>query len=393
MHLHQILFGFACLINTIHTFGQEGKGIYLDTSEHLIVSEWVHKEMHYTISLPPSYKNSPASSYPVIFLLESDYHLHYASTTVEVMSKEGQIPEMIIVGIPAYDNGKKYFTEDGTLSETDLMIRCNIRMNDKRFLKFLEKELLTEVNKNFRTKNYSLLVGNTQDGLLVTEAYLNNSIFHSYVAINSGFWKEELSTIDAIDTTLTKAIKKKRFYFSGHGEVKSTKNRMLDIRNNQEHLYSLLKNNGVPYSNLKFQIFEEQSNESISLISLYHGLRFVFEDYVLPISSTITMDEVVSHYDTLSDNLGVSFLPPENIVNMIAWTKFNNNDRKEAYKFFDLNISNYPLSHTAYEMLGYAYNNEGKKKEAIKSFEKSLRMNPNSNERIIKLIKDLKANK
>ncbi|WP_299253443.1 alpha/beta hydrolase-fold protein [uncultured Aquimarina sp.] len=393
MHLHKLLLGFAFLISTIYIFGQEGKGIYLNTSEHSVFSEWVYKEMHYTVSLPPSYENSTTSSYPVIFLLESDYHLHYTSTTVEVMSKEGQIPEMIIVGIPVYDSKKKYFIEDETLSEIDLKIRDNIRMNDKKFFKFLEKELLPEINKNFRTKKYNLLVGNISDGLLVTEAYLNNSIFNSYIAINSGFWKEDLSTINRIDTTLTNAIKKKRFYFSGFDNVKSAKNTEVDIRNNQEYLYSLLKNKGIPYSNLKFQVFGEESNESISLISLYHGLRFIFEDYVLPMSADITIDVVVNHYDTLSENLGVSFLPPENVVNMIAWTKFNGNERKEAYKLFNLNIRNYPLSHTAYEMQGYAYNNEGKYKEAIISFEKSLKVNANNNERIVKLIEDLKTKK
>ncbi|WP_299221942.1 alpha/beta hydrolase-fold protein [uncultured Aquimarina sp.] len=393
MCLHKIIFRIVCLLSTIHTFGQEGKGIYLNTSEHSILSEWVYKEIHYTVSLPPSYENSTTSSFPVVFLLESDYHLHYATTTVEVMSKEGQIPEMIIVGIPAYDNGKKYFIEDKVLTETELIIRQNIRMNDKKFLNFLEKELLPEVNKNFRTKNYSVLVGNVSNGLLVTEAYLNNSIFNSYVAINSGFWKEELSTIDVIDTTLTNTIKKKRFYFSGFDNIENINSTMVDIRNNQEYLYTSLKNNGISHNNIRFQIFDEGSNESISLISLYHGFRFVFEDYVLPMSATITIDDVVKHYDALSEDLGVSFLPPENIVNMIAWAKFNANEREQAYELFDLNISNYPLSHTAYEMLGYAYNNDGKHKEAIISFEKSLEINSHKNERILKLVKNLKAKK
>lgn len=380
-------------MSTVNKNTQYNTDIYLNSKHHIIKSEVLDEERIYTVSLPSSYYNAN-NSYPVMIILDGNYHLHYTSTTIEVMSKEGQIPEMIVVAV----NTEKNRTRD--LSPTKSIIGYNGEDNSqwqdmsgggKNFLKFLKQEVVPEVIKNYRTKDYYMLVGHSLGGLIAAEAYLNNSVFKSYIAMDPSFWWDDYYITKKIDTVLTKKIKNKKFYFSGANSYEKTNGMIANMRNSHELFISKLKNAGISHNNVAFNVYKEEDHNSVPLISLYYGLLFIFQDYVLEDITNKSLDEVKQHYRELSNSLGVSFLPPENVINMVAWTKFNNNLREEAYSFFQLNIINYPTSNTVYEMLGYAYNNAGKAQEALKYFKKSIEFNTNENEikRIKQLIIDL----
>ncbi|WP_430468465.1 alpha/beta hydrolase-fold protein [Winogradskyella ouciana] len=367
--------------------------IFLPTIKHTIKSEKLKEIRSFTVGLPPSY-NRAKNDYPIMLILDGNYHLHHAMTTIEVMSREGQIPEMIVVAV----NTDKNRTRD--LSPTKSLVGYNGKDNSqwqetsgggKLFLKFLEQEVLPEVKINYRTKDYAMLVGHSLGGLMAAEAYLNNSVFKSYIAMDPSFWWDEHYIVKKIDTVLSKNIKNKKFYFSGANSYEKTKGMIANMRNSQELFISSLKNAGISYKNVKFDVYKDENHNSIPLISLYYGLLFIFQDYVLEDITTKTMAEIKQHYKDLSSSLGVSFLPPENVINRVAWAKFNNNQREEAYTLFQLNINNYPTSNTVYEMLAYAYSNAGKSQEAIKYFKKSLEFNSNEIEirRIKQLILDL----
>ena len=388
---------FKILITILFLFcffninAQEGTGIFLNTINHSIESKILNEKKSYIVSLPPSY-NNVKSDYPVMLILDGKYHVHYASTTIEVMSKEGQIPEMIIVAV----NTDEHRTRD--LSPTKSVIGYNGEDNSEwlndsggglQFLSFLEDEVLPEVKKNYRAKDYFMFVGHSLGGLMAAESYLNNGEFKSYIAIDPSFWWDNDYIINKIDTTTIKKVGSKKFYFSGANSYDKTNGMIANMRESHELFIATLKNAGVSYKNVNFDVFEEEDHGSVPLISLYYGLLFIFQDYVLEDAASKTIEEVEQHYINLSNSLGISFLPPENVINMVAWAKFNGNLRDEAYKFFELNIKNYPTSNTAYEMLGYAYNNAGNSKKALDNFKKSLKFNTNKNE--VKRIKELIA--
>ncbi|WP_369993330.1 alpha/beta hydrolase-fold protein [Winogradskyella sp.] len=369
---------------------ENGNDIYLQTINHTINSKILKEDRTYSIGLPPSY-DSAKHGYPILLILDGHYHLHHVMTTMEVMSKEGQIPEMIVVAV----NTKEHRTRD--LSPTKSLIGYDGKDNSQwqetsggghQFLEFLEQEILPEVKKKYRTKDYAIFVGHSLGGLLAAEAYLDNSAFNSYIAMDPSFWWDNRYVVNKIDTALTKKRKNRRFYFSGAGSYEKTNGMIANMRINHELFIATLKNSNVSHKNVKFDVFEDENHNSVPLISLYHGLLFIFQDYVLEDISNKSLQDIQQHYKALSNNLGVSFLPPEQVINRVAWAKFNNNEREEAYRLFQLNIENYPTSKSVYEMLGYAYNNAGKTEEALTYFKKSLEYNSNENEirRITQLI-------
>ena len=381
------------ILISLQVISQESKPIYLNTSEHVLASKILGEDRKYIVSLPPSYENSQ-TDYPMAILLDGDYHVYSASTTVEVMSKEGQIPELVIVAVETKQNRTRDMTP------TKSLIGYDGKDNSKwlkdsgggtQFLNFLEKELLPEIRESFRIKNYTVFVGHSLGGLLGAEAYLENREFNSYIAIDPSFWWDDNYISKKMDTTLIKKIdKSKRFYFSGANSYANTNGMIANMRNGHELFYATLRNNGVPYTNVEFQLFEEEDHNSAPLISLYYGLKYIFKDYVLEDAASKNIEELTGHYNALSKSLGASFLPPENVVNMVAWSNFNRGERQKAYEFFNLNIHNYPTSPTAHAMLGYAYNNAGNKAEAIKCFEKALSVDPNPNFALEQTLNDLK---
>ncbi|MEC3907634.1 alpha/beta hydrolase-fold protein [Tamlana sp. 2201CG12-4] len=397
IHLYKKSVQIVFLLVFIPIFGQEGLGLFLNSSEHTIMSETLNEKRKYIVSLPNSY-NSGITNYPVMLVLDGDYHVHSASTTLEVMSKEGQIPEMIIVAVVTDENRTRDLTPTKSLIGYDRKDNSKWQKNSgggKQFLEFIETELFPEIAKNFRTKNYNIFVGHSLGGLSAAESYLTSTLFNAYIAIDPALFWDDNYIIEKINSLSLRLTEKKRFYFSGASNYNDTTQKIDRMRTSHELFYASLKNAGMSSQNVKFQILENEDHNSAPLVSLYYGLKFIFKGFTMESIHSKTIDDIVAHYNKLSNNLGVSFLPPENVINNVAWSRFNSNHHDEAFEFFKMNVKNYPLSHMVHEMIGYAYNNSGRSKEAITHFKKSVGLNKNQNEvkRINELIDRLEKQK
>ena len=74
-----------------------------------------------------------------------------------------------------------------------------------------------------------------------------------------------------------------------------------------------------------------------------------------------------------TDNEGKILLPPEDVINNLAYYLFNKKKQFDrAEDLFAMNIKNHPESFRAYEFLGDLYNAKGNKLRAVSSYKKSL---------------------
>jgi len=80
----------------------------------------------------------------------------------------------------------------------------------------------------------------------------------------------------------------------------------------------------------------------------------------------------------------------EKLLNTLGYEELSSNI-PAAIALFSLNVAMYPDSYNTYDSLGEAYMNGGNKTEAIKNYEKSLKLNP-ANTNAEKMLKKLKAN-
>lgn len=306
-------------------------------TEYSIQSKVLNEDRIYYVSLPQSYYES-ATKYPVLILSDGDYRFQYTTGIVEFLSKQNKIPETIVVGIANTNR-----TRD--LTPTHIEFNNMGGGGAPNFLKFIETELLPEVDKNFRTNTYRVLTGHSLGGLFSGYAYVSNSSFSGFVASDPSFWWDHQYVVNQIKKENIASLKNKRIYISNADNLKRNEGMVTFMRNPQELFYSRLKRFGVPNSNIKLEYFKDENHGTSAYMSWYHGIQFVFKGFLLENIYNKTTEEIKEHYNNLSKRVGVQFLPPDKLIRDIAGYKSQyGNDKKEAVKLLQMNSTNYPTA-------------------------------------------------
>jgi tetratricopeptide (TPR) repeat protein len=74
----------------------------------------------------------------------------------------------------------------------------------------------------------------------------------------------------------------------------------------------------------------------------------------------------------LSERFDYTVVPPESLVNSLAYYCWSANKPKEAFSLFKRNIDNHPQSGNAFDSIGDFYAGKGEKQKAIDAYTKSL---------------------
>jgi len=359
---------------------------------HKVHSKILKEDRNYILELPSSYETSN-NNYPVLVLLDGEVSYHSHSGILKHMTEGRQIPEMIIVAITNVDRVRdftptKYLTN---LNGSSAVENHKTSGGSSQFLNFIEEELLPEIEKNYRTNSFKILVGISHGGLLVGSSYLSKtSSFNGFVSMDPSFWWDNQYVVKQISSTNLPQIKNKRIYISTADKFENF-DRVPHVFkaniNSHELFNTTLKNKGVSPSNIELEYFKEENHWTVALMSLYHGMQFIYKDLKMKNMSNSSIDEIASYYKT---NYNGAFLPPENDINAIGY-EYLRKDKKKALAFFKLNATNYPTSSNAYDSLGEVYMLLGDKKSAIKNYKESFTLNPkndNAKQMIDKLQKE-----
>ncbi|NUM80787.1 alpha/beta hydrolase, partial [bacterium] len=145
-----------------------------------IRSKILNENREILISLPEGYSNNK-KPYPVIYLLDAEEHFFHVAGIVEFLSSQKRIPPMILVGIP----NTKRMRDLTPKTETDSLNKFSISGGANLFAEFLEKELLSFIEKNYRTCPYRILAGHSLGGLFAIHAWCAHTrLFNAYLAVS-----------------------------------------------------------------------------------------------------------------------------------------------------------------------------------------------------------------
>ena len=367
------LISFFIGINTIQS--QSNEQIVIG-DKYFIQSEVLSEKREYWISLPESYNDKFKSykRYPLLILLDGQVHFKSASSAVQFMSTgntdKREIPEMIVVAIMNVDR-RRDFTPDKIITK-----RENNSGGGDNFLNFLENELIPKLDKEYRTIPYRILAGHSLGGLLTTHAYMKeNTIFNSFIAIDPSFGTWDEKTMDSKVENITEKTFNRSIYFATANWGKR------NLRNRDRHIRFFESINGKCKGklNAKLEYFENKNHSSVPLPAFYNGLSYIFRGYNYSYRAATNHDDLVQYYKGFSNNLSFEFLPSEELVNRIGYRFLrskNEEDKQKALRFFLLNTINYPKSYNVFDSLGEAQLELGQEEEAMKSFNKSLELNP-----------------
>jgi predicted alpha/beta superfamily hydrolase len=310
------------------------------------------------------------------------------------MGGNEQIPEMIVVAVSNTNRTRDLTptkSKSGIGWNNDAQALASSGVGDN-FLRFLETELLPQIDKDYRTLPYRLLVGHSLGGLFVIDSFLNQRTFNAYLAIDPSLAWDDQAIVKKAGAILTSSKSFKSTLYIAQANNPFNEGKSAGARGEafQAFITNLAgnKSEGLRHS---YAFFEHEDHFSVPLISLYHGLLFIFEGYKFPLNTLANRSagDVRKHYEMFSRRLGVDISPPGKLIDGVGLFLLNSEKKvDQAIELFKLNQEYYPQSFVTYNSLGEAYKVKGNKELAIINYRKSLGINPN-NENARRAIKEL----
>jgi uncharacterized protein len=249
-------------------------------------SNILNQDRPYWVYLPPSYVSSADSgrTFPVLYLLDGGAHFNMVTGVVHHLSAPNSgnffMPESIIVGIPnmgrthnmtpVHINGGAYSEGSG---------------GAPAFLEFLRKELIPEIQNNYRVTQERTIVGHSLAGLFALSVLLTApDTFSHYIAIDpSLFWSDQYLVHQLREWRAPEASSLLSVYIaqgnsplSDYEDASLKKPHEAGIRNFRK-LLEARKGKNIRTG---FDFFGAETHRSVVLPAVWQGLEFTYKGYV-----------------------------------------------------------------------------------------------------------------
>lgn len=211
-----------------------------------------------------------SKEYPVIIVLDGRAFLNTTSSTVQFMSSRRNgnylMDESIVVAIENVDRER-----DFTVTKIET-VRKNTMGGGRKFLSFIQDELVPFVDSSYRTTGRTTLIGHSLGGLLAMNAFMDeNTRFDAFVAIDPSIWWDQDPMNEKLGAVKPAAFARSLYIASANqGPERELKNKL-----RHQQLYEGLVERGGPSAHIKWQYFDDEDHRSVPLIAIYEGLKFV----------------------------------------------------------------------------------------------------------------------
>jgi predicted alpha/beta superfamily hydrolase len=275
-------FGRALLYVSFGTWtlsGPVGVCAATDKGEPVIIGEKFQIESKvlaetrtYVVHTPDYYKNR-IDAYPVLVLQDAENNFAYTSAAVHLLSANGRIPAMIVVGINNTDRTRDMTPTRPSAGFGDTPWTGSAGGADK-FLSFIADELLPTIDRNYRTRPYRVLIGHSLGGLFAVYALLNRpEVFRGYLVTSPSLWWD--------DQVLVKAAQP---FFAAHRDLRADlymtmANEGGTMLGGAWKLSAVLEESELPFVRWQFKRSPEEEHGTIPYISTYEGLQAIFRGY------------------------------------------------------------------------------------------------------------------
>jgi predicted alpha/beta superfamily hydrolase len=321
-------------------------------------STYLEQERSFQIHLPDSYSKNK-NTYPVLYILDGNWHFTNA-VAIQKSLRAGELdnlPEMIVVGI----NTKNPLRRELFWSKR------------KDFHAFMKEELISFVDKNFRTSKERILFGWEMGAYFTTYALLaEEQLFAGGITTNAALEDSVL-----INSWVDENLKEQRYLYIAN----STR----DIYSIHEakSLENILLEKKAEKLTWKLELFNSEVHETLAYTALYKGLRFYYEKF--PTLAFTNIEEFYSlggmtylkqYYRERSERFGFVNEISNNTKNNLIWLTWKRNDFKNFDFFMTefrdvLETKRYASSYWQ-NRLGQFYLKHNSAKKAIPFFKRGL---------------------
>ena len=350
----------------------EAQQVYDQGLRFQIKSAVLGEERTILVRTPQGYERD-GQRYPVLYMTDGDAHLQHTSATVSFLARNGRMPEMIVVGITNTDR-----TRDLTPTRVEQLpgnpnVRFPTSGGADKFLKFVETELIPQIEAKYRVQPYRVLAGHSFGGLFAVHAMLTRpDLFNAYVAVSPSLQWDNFLMIDRAKEFFKSRKEWNRTLFLSLG------NEPGDIDDGFKLFREVLDKQQVKGFAWEAVNLPDEDHGSVVLRSHYAGLRKVFDGWQLPrdpqtgAMTVNTFQGVEEHYHKLSERMGYTVHPPEALMNQLGYVLMAQGKPEEALAAFKSNVERYPRSANVYDSLAEAYEKSGKLDLARPNYEKAV---------------------
>lgn len=179
MKKHILLFLMITSIVKVQSQNTSSKSAYEGVKVEMLASKSVNEEYKIITGFPLAF--NPNKEYQVLYVLDADVTFGMVNDIVRLLSFEGKIAPVIVVGI-AYPSLREWLQKRGR----DYMPNYGKESSDqevKKFHQFISEELIPHINKTYKVKaTENILYGHSSGGLFgLYSLFKDPNLFKNYI--------------------------------------------------------------------------------------------------------------------------------------------------------------------------------------------------------------------
>ena len=263
------------------------------------------------VVLPASYSQSaPERRYPVTVVADGEYLLPAVATVCDELTRNGQIPESLIVGVENVGGADSEASNDRRvydLTPPGMSVSgSDQNQGGDLFLDFIEKELLPALDRQFRGGAPRTFVGISSGGILATYAAATRPTYSAVVSLDA--------PINLDDNWLAKKL-------AARANAGGRPVRYASLEANYgwpEAAWKELVAKAPASWRLYREKFQLEGHESVQMLGAYLGLRQVFGDYSRFSHPAAPTTSILPYYAKVGESLGAPVLPPKRVLQNVV---------------------------------------------------------------------------
>ncbi|MFT4926810.1 MAG: putative alpha/beta superfamily hydrolase [Phenylobacterium sp.] len=341
--------------------------------DQVLKSKILAEERKYQIRLPNGYSPQGSAKYPVLYLLDGPTHVDHVASTMEYLSRAGHMPQLLIVSI---DSQQSRFRDMTPVLNHEK--NPNSGGGDK-FLDFIEKELIPEVEKNYPVEPFRILSGHSLTGLITFHALKTRPhLFQAHFAISPSFQWNLQHAVDGFEQFIKDNSSLKNVLFLSIANEGLIKNKDGDdMYQGFLAIRSILEQKAPKNLAWSALHFPQEEHSTIPVIGHFKAFRHLYDGWHLPFEHVAEKGfaAVKQSYQQKSKKYGYAILLDQERVNFWGYFLMGQKDGlAKARECFAYNLEHHPKSASAHDSMADLLEKEGRIIEALAMMNKAVKL-------------------